>query len=289
MKLTQLNYFTAVCRSGSIARATDILHISQPSVSAAIRELEGEFGVRLFLREGRNLTLTSEGQLLFELAEDLLAHAGRVEKRMLDEGRNRKDLHVGIPPMIGSMILPKVFSECVRDDTRLYITEAGQHRLISDLKSGVVDLAFLPHDGPVSAEFGSLPIQSIETTFVTSPHSPFSTRESVSFAELKDCRFVLFRSGFFQNEVITRMFAENSVEPQVLFETDQLSTMVSMVRTGTADGFLFRNVASSYEGIVPVSLDPPLRLQISLCWNRSAYLNTDMLEFIERCSVLMLK
>ncbi len=80
MKLTQLHYFVTVCRYGSIARAVDVLHISQPSISAVIRELEYEFGVNLFIREGKTLVLTHEGQILFEQAEDLLKHAEKIER-----------------------------------------------------------------------------------------------------------------------------------------------------------------------------------------------------------------
>ena len=282
MKLTQLQYFVTVCRYGSIARAVDVLHISQPSISAAIRELEHEFGVNLFIREGRTLTLTHEGQSLFEQAEDLLKHAEKIERRMMNAGHNRKTLHIGVPPMIGSLILPQVFARFSgQDDLHLEITEAGHNKLFSELKNTALDLAFLPHDEPVAPELGSVTIQALETVFATSQDRPFASHSSVSFPELRNNRLILFQSGFFQNVLITRKFRELGIQPNILTESSQLSTVISVIRSGVADGFLFRNVAEAYSGIVPVSLEPRLQLQISLCWNRSSYMNTDMLKFIE--------
>lgn len=282
MKLTQLHYFVTVCRYGSIARAVNVLHISQPSISAAIKELEYEFGVNLFIREGKTLTLTHEGQLLYEQAEDLLKHAEKIERQMMNAGHNRKTLHIGVPPMIGSLILPQVFA-LFSDDNEIHleITEAGHNKLVSELKNTSLDLAFLPHDGPITPELGSAEIQMLETVFVTSKDSPLATRSSVSFPELRNNRLILFQSGFFQNTIITRRFRELGIIPDVLTESSQLSTLISVIRSGIADGFLFRNVAEAYSGIVPISLDPRLQLQISLCWNKSSYMNTDMLRFIK--------
>lgn len=289
MKLTQLHYFVTVCRYGSIARAVDVLHISQPSISAAIRELEHEFGVNLFIREGKSLTLTHEGQALFEQAEDLLKHAERIERQMMNAGHNRKTLHIGVPPMIGSLILPQVFSRfCDDAELHLEITEAGHNKLFSELKNTALDLAFLPHDGPVAPELGSAPIQMLETVFVTSENNPLAARSSVSFPELRDNRLILFQSGFFQNTMITRSFRELGIDPNILTESSQLSTVISVIRSGIADGFLFRNVAEAYSGIVPISLDPRMQVQISACWNRSSYMNTDMLRFIEAVRTIRL-
>ena len=61
MKLSQLRYFQAACHLGSITAAAQLLHISQPSISAAIKELETEFGVSLLNRKYRGFSLTHEG------------------------------------------------------------------------------------------------------------------------------------------------------------------------------------------------------------------------------------
>jgi LysR family transcriptional activator of nhaA len=65
-----LRYFWAVAREGSVTRAAEKLHISQPTVSAQIRELEEALGERLFLRTGRTLALTDVGRTVFRYADE---------------------------------------------------------------------------------------------------------------------------------------------------------------------------------------------------------------------------
>ena len=73
MKLSHLEYFSAVCRLGSTTQAATVLSISQPAISAAIRDLENEFGVLLFVREGKRLQITDAGKKLYDLSQDILS------------------------------------------------------------------------------------------------------------------------------------------------------------------------------------------------------------------------
>lgn len=68
MKLTQIEYFIAVCECGSFSRAAEKCHISQPGISKAIRELEEECGVALFQRNRNNIQITRRGRILLEHA-----------------------------------------------------------------------------------------------------------------------------------------------------------------------------------------------------------------------------
>ena len=82
MKLHQLRYFQEVCRQHSITKAAEELHISQPAVSAAIRELEEEFGLRLFKRSHKKLILTTEGSYFSLEVEELLQKAKQIADDM---------------------------------------------------------------------------------------------------------------------------------------------------------------------------------------------------------------
>ena len=66
VNLVQLKYFQAVCSYRTVSNAAEYLHISQPSLSCAIKELESEFGVLLFRRHHRGMKLTSEGEVLYK-------------------------------------------------------------------------------------------------------------------------------------------------------------------------------------------------------------------------------
>ena len=289
MKLTQLRYFVTVCEFGTLAEAARILHITQPSISAALKELEEEFGVRLFARQGRTLRLTEAGQTLYAQASDLLKHAENVEQRMLGTGHHTHVLRVGVPPMIGSLILPQIFTMYKdNEDVHLQITEAGREKLYEELRNGKLDLAFLPHDTAAGSEFGMMPVAEAETRFVCSVNNPHAELKSIPLEVIADTPLVMFKSSFFQNTLITELFRQRGITPNVLLETDQLSTVISVVRSDTACGFLFRSVADSYTGICSIPLDPRLQLQISLFWNRTAFMNQAMLTFIKNSKDLHL-
>ena len=120
MNLTQLKYFKAVCIYKTVSAAAEYLHISQPSLSNAIKEMEKEFGVSLFSRCHRGMVLTAEGKILFKMCDDVLERAEEMEKVMNDLGTERKRLreyikkHVCVFFLLGNIKLQnKLFGAIV--------------------------------------------------------------------------------------------------------------------------------------------------------------------------------
>lgn len=87
MEIRVLKYFLAIVREESITRAASVLHMTQPTLSRQMAQLEEELGVRLFERGSRKIELTSEGILLRRRAEEILELVGKTEKEVshLDE------------------------------------------------------------------------------------------------------------------------------------------------------------------------------------------------------------
>ena len=136
MNLTQLKYFQAVCSFRSVSAAAEYLHISQPTLSASVKELENEFGVSLFLRHHKGVTLTVEGEVLYALSRDILDRATYVENKMKELGSGRKTLKLGMPPMIGSMLLSNIYHDFLpqNPDISIEIFEGGYSELTQKLE-----------------------------------------------------------------------------------------------------------------------------------------------------------
>ena len=98
MTIAKLQQFLAVCQFQSVTRAAEFLHISQPSVSGTIRELEHEFQVNLFRHEGRRLVLTAEGSFLREHAQQLIRQFDELSWQMEDLRNQKNRFRIGIPP-----------------------------------------------------------------------------------------------------------------------------------------------------------------------------------------------
>lgn len=283
MTLTQLSYFETACRLGSITRAAEQLHVSQPSVSAAIRELEAEFGYPLLDRQGRRFALTAEGRAFCEEARRLLAHAGDFRHGMLRLARHSRPIALGLPPMIGSLVLPALLAarEGAPCPFRLNITEGGRQELLQRLADGQLDMAFLPHDRPLEPHYRSISVGEPETMCCVSPSHPLARQAVVTVPQLAGLPLVLFKESFFQTERILEAFRREGVQANILLLTSQLSTVRRLVARNLAAGFLFRPLAGPEAEMLSIPLDPPMRTQVSLVWRGTDHLPKEHLAFID--------
>lgn len=215
MKLQQLRYFEATCRLGSISRAAESLHVSQPSVSMAIRDLEREFGVSLIARRYQGFSLTEEGTILREMAESLLRHADHVSNRMQALGRQRRPVRLGVPPMIGTTLLPALYRQLAGryPDLLLATEELGTKTLIRDLRENVLDVAFVSHHAPLPPEFDAVPVTDMEIVWCALPGHPLAGESRISIPQLEDEPLVFFQSNFSLRERVMQQFEDAGVTP----------------------------------------------------------------------------
>lgn len=282
MTLVQLRYFQAVCSCGSTSQAAKMLNLSQPSVSSAIRELESEFNVVLFHRQRLGMKLTEEGEAFLKLTNQLLSHADRVAASMQDISRKSREIHLGVPPMIGSLYLPQIYHSfsTTFSDIRLEVEEHGTKKLIDQLENGEIDLAFIPHDRPYSPDFQAVKIADMETVCCVSTVHPLVNRRKISIRELGNQPLVLFKNSSFQTESLLQRFHAENLHPQILLRSDQLSTVRRMIARNLAVGFMFSSLSETLTDVVSIPLDPPMHTQVSLVWKAEDLISREQAEFI---------
>jgi DNA-binding transcriptional LysR family regulator len=143
-ELRLIRYFVAVGEEGNITRAAERLHISQPSLSAALKQLERQLGVELLERRGRGIALTAAGTLLLERGRGLVEHADGV----VAEIRARGDapagrLRLGLSPTARYGIVPGLLAVCASEApaAMIYTSEETTGALLRDVSQGRLDLA----------------------------------------------------------------------------------------------------------------------------------------------------
>lgn len=280
MTLDQLRYFQAVCRYDGVSPAARILNISQPSISNAIRKLEREFGVTLFARQHKRLTLTKEGQQLLVLADRLLQQTDEVCQTMKALGKQNKVLRLGVPPMIGSLVLPMIYDTPFGRERQLRIVENDSNGLRQLLADDQIDMAFLPHTGAF-ADLDSELLTQLQNVCCVNRKHPLAGRNAVKLEELADEPLVLFKNSFFQTERILDAFSCCGCAPKILLSTAQLSTVQKMIESNMAIGFLFAFLAESSQELVGIPLDPPMTTQVSLVWKATCQMSDDMRSLIQ--------
>ena len=282
MTLEQLRYFQAVCKYDGVRRAAEALNVSQPSISNAIANLEKEFGLSLFTRQHRHLQITKEGILMLEMSRKLLTQADQLTATMGKLGKGHAVLRLGVPPMVGSLMLPILFSEHFSKfpHLKVQIVEDDSTGLKRLLAENQIDMAFLPHAHPFGHEITAEPLMELQNVCCVSSSHPLAGCEKISLSSLIDEPLILFKNSFFQTERILEEFSRLSCKPNVLLYTMQLSTIEKMIASNTAIGFMFEFLLDTMPGIVGIPLEPAIKTQISLAWNTNTHLTAEMRELI---------
>ena len=273
MNLNQLKYFYAVCIYGSLSAAAEYLYISQPSLSASIKSLEKEFGISLFNRRYKGMELTTEGKRLFEMCKDILSRTEQLEDIMKDLGNERNKLRLGVPPMIGSIILPYIYRDfCqLHPDITLEIVEDGRSSLLDKLSENYLDMIFLLHNNSLEEKFSSTKIARLEIVCCASKDNVIAEYKSVTPHLLKNTPLVLFENSFFQTEEIKKWFAYENITPNIILQTKQLSTMLTMISSNVAAGFTFRELTETNEDFIAIPTKNPMYADASLVWKKDSY------------------
>lgn len=282
MKLHQLQYYCAACRNQNITKAAQELHVSQPSISMAIKELENEFGLMLLQRNNKGFVVTQEGKYFYERAMNLLEQANELNQMMCDMGNQRKRINLGIPPMIGTFLFPKMYKEFKKDYPEIMLNsrEGGSRMLIEMLDDSVLDFAILPINQLSEDTYNILKLTETQTVFCVSRNHPLSEQKTVSIEQIKDEPLIMFNDGFYQNQVIKERFEREGYKPNILHYSSQFYTIKEFISDNIMAGFMFQDIAETVQEIRGISLESPIYIQIGLVWKRNQHMFYDATRFL---------
>ncbi len=283
MKLLQMKYFQTVCRYGSITKAAEELFVSQPTISFCIKELEDEFGVKLFHRRHNRLQLTVEGSYFLDKVNYILQSVDALSSQMKNMGNNRNHVKIAVPAMISTFLFPQIFNAYneVYPELQLEMLETGslQARKLVDVNS--VDLGITISDSAVEDSYNVVPLVKTELVFCVSKTHPLASCQKISFKQLADQQIILFKADSYQNIFIKRAFSEVGVQPNILLYSSQLYTIKEFLSYGNVGAFLYRQVAEMDDDLVCIPLEQAIFQDIVLIWTKNGSLYSDAENFIQ--------
>jgi DNA-binding transcriptional LysR family regulator len=155
------------------------------------------------------------------------------------------------------------------------------NRLIEqeELDLGII---ILPEENHGTLETVRLTQQEILLT-VSRDH-PLAKKKSVTFADLRQEKFILLKTNFFHRHAVLKRCQAEGVEPNIVFNSGQIETVKSLVAHGVGISFLMRMALENLPAIVGVPLDPPLHVQIGLAWKKGRQLSPSSRAFINLVS-----
>ncbi|MEN6414061.1 MAG: LysR family transcriptional regulator [Veillonellales bacterium] len=283
MDLRQLEYFQIVGRLNSITKAAEQFHIAQPSVTVAIQKLEEELGVKLLDRSQRQITLTIEGKIFLQRVDDIL-------NRLQDSIREMNDyrllykgsIKIGITPIIGAFIFPNVFARFREryPDFKLTFVEEGSLSIRRQLEQGKLDIGILIISN-ISSRLATLPITTGQIHVCLSSRHPLGSFSRIPFTELREYPFVLFKEDTYMRQIILEECAKNQFEPNIIFSSRQIETILGLVEQGVGIAFLLDAIVKKHAAILSRPLVNPLLIQAGVAWNKDRYLSNAAKAFID--------
>ena len=189
MEIRTLRYFLTVVQEESITRAANVLHITQPTLSRQLAQMEDEMGVKLFDRGTRRITLTNEGLLLRRRAEEILELVDKTEKEMADQGETVEGtVSIGCGDLAAVQMLPELirsFHEKYPAVTFELYTATADH-IKNRMDQGLTDVGLLLE--PVNMEkYAYIRLDQKEEWVVSMhPDAPLADREYITPRDLED-------------------------------------------------------------------------------------------------------
>lgn len=293
MEIRTLRYFITVAQEESISRAAEVLHITQPTLSRQLAQMEQEMGVRLFERGPRKITLTSEGKLLRRRAEEIISLVDKTQRELSEQ----EELAGGcITVGCGELAAVAVLSRLFRDFHQRYpqvsfdLFTANADLVKEQIDKGLVDVGLLLE--PIDVErYDFIRLDVLEKWgALLPPDHPLAQQPSVSAKELEELPLIFPRRPGVQSELAS-WFGETYERLNILFTSNLSTNSGMMVDAGLG-------VALTVEGSLPFldrerllfrPLFPELSATSVLAWKRQQPLSPAAARFIAfaRCFLSM--
>lgn len=276
-------YFLAVAREGSVTRAARALHLTQPTLSRQIRELEEELGQTLFSRGGRELSLTREGLLLRQRAEEIVGLAKITEKefRSLGEKTVSGDLSLGCGESKALSFVTDAL-KVLQDEHPLIIPHffSGNGEIVMDrLDKGLLDFAVLM--GAENTErYYSLPLPNHDTWgLLMDKDDPMAQKKAITAEDLLDIPLILSSQSLSRDELSGWLgFPMSRLHIAATYTL--LFNGSLMVRSGLGYALCFDHIAPSGKDS-PFAFRP-LTSPLSLVWKKHQILSAPAEAFLAK-------
>ena len=187
MELRLLQYFLAIAREETILKAAESLHITQPTLSRQMKELEDYLGKPLFIRGSRKISLTEEGIILRQRAEEIISLVEKTENEiMLLDEEISGDVYIGSGETIGMQIIAKAIKKCqdAYPHIQFHLYSGNEQDVVDRLEKGLLDFGLVIQPANIyKYNYLTLPYKDIWGIYVTATH-PLALHNKITSYDL---------------------------------------------------------------------------------------------------------
>ncbi|WP_066740878.1 transcriptional regulator CynR [Cupriavidus sp. D384] len=261
MLLRHVRYFLAVADAGNFTRAAETLHVSQPTLSQQIRQLEDTLGAPLFDRSGRSVRLTDAGQAYYVHARRALQDLEAGQRAIHDVGElTRGNLRLAMTPTFTPyLVAPLIVAFNAKyPNITLSLREMPQERVEPLLADDDIDIGIA---------FDDIHLPDLEATplideplayMVGASHTLARRRTALGATALAGESMAMLTREFATRGYIARYFGGLGIEPRITFEANSVSAVLDAVRSGRHATVLPAAIAAGQPDLRVLKLERPL-------------------------------
>lgn len=290
MELRVLQYFLAVARENSISGAAEFLHLSQPTLSRQLKELEEELGKQLFIRGNRRITLTEEGMILRKRAEEVVELIQKAEDEIAaSDDMLAGDISIGAGETDGNRFLIKAMNAIQQDYplVHFHIISGDKTMITEAIDRGTIDFGIV-FGNTDSAKYDSIPIPYEDTWGVLMRcDAPLAKKDYITAEDLLDQPLIISRQAFLNLEF--RNFFHLEQEKLNIVATYSLLFNGSlMVEEGLGYAICFDKLVN-ISGDSPLCfrpLTPEITVPMSIIWKKYQVFSKPTQKFLQKLQAL---
>ncbi len=286
MELRVLQYFLAVTREQSISGAAESLHLSQPTLSRQLKEMEEELGKQLMIRGNRRITLTEEGMILRKRAEEIMELVKKAEDEIsLSDDMIAGNITVGAGETDGIRFLAKAAKALQKNYPliHLHIVSGDKATVIENLDRGLIDF------GLIFGDIDTLKYESIKMPYkdtwgvIMRRDAPLAEKEKITAEDLLDKPLIMSRQAF-QNSTFRAFFPCSQDKLNIVATYNLLFNGSLMVDEGLGYAISFDKLIN-VSGDSPLCfrpLEPKLEASMSIIWKKYQIFTKATERFLEK-------
>lgn len=246
--IDKLEFFIALARQQHFGRAAEECGITQPTLSAAIRQLEEQLGVVLVVRGSRFLGLTPEGQRVLEWARRIVGDTRTMREEMRAARRGLAG-HIRLAAIPTALAMVRRITEPFQrrhPNVTFSVLSRTSLQVLSLLDDLEIDAGITYLDNEPLGRVTSVPLYSERYHLITAAGAPLADREEVTWTEVSSLRLCLLTADMQNRRIINKHMAEAGVTVTPTLESNSMIVLFSHIRTGQWASIMPRNVAESF-------------------------------------------
>ncbi len=257
MNIQDLKYYHELLKQKNYTKTAQIFGVSQPTISAAVKRLEAQFGGQFLIRNQshQKIIVTKLGMQFDEHVQSILKEMNVAQKEI--KQCPDQDILFGLPPIIGDHYFPQIAPQLLSSHilNHLKVLEHGSYELQEMLTEGRINIALLGNtDQNIASKLDIKVLKKFPIQVIVNPNHPWAKRKGVYFKELKDQSFITLTEDYVHAKAIDEMTKKEKLALHPVYESPDVPIVKSLVAKNLGISYLTTFAINSHDKIVSIPL-----------------------------------